>query len=419
MAEERAQRRLAAILAADVVGYSRLMERDEGGTLAALKARRREVLEPLVAKHRGRIFKITGDGMLVEFASAVSAVQCAVAVQKRMRELICTAPDAEPRIVLRIGINLGDIIVDGDDLYGDGINVATRLESLAEPGGIVIAGAVYDQVENKLLFDFDDLGNLRVKNISRPVHAYSVVRHWHGPEQSRTLIRISVMPSFAEKWLVPRLGGFKEAHPDIDILISAYARVVDFDAEDVDLAIRYGHGDWPGLRVDPLIREGFFPVCAPRLLAGPIPLKTPLDLLRHTLLYDSGWGDMWPRWFAVAGVRAKNLRHTLEFNQSNLTLQAAINGVGVALSQSALVGDDISAGRLVKPFDIKLVGNNGYHLVVAPAIADRPEIAAFRKWLMEMTRVCDVEQPLAGLSKHAPGRHVPSHPKAKRRRPTR
>src|SRR5262249_13144341 len=152
--------------------------------------------------------------------------------------------------------------------------------------------------------------------------------------------------------------------------------------EDIDVAIRYGRGDWPNLRVDPLISESFFPICAPRLLTGPIPLETPLDLLKHTLLYDSGWEEMWPRWFAVAGVQVKNLHHTLGFNQSNLTLQAAIDGVGVALGQPALVGDDISAGRLAKPFDIKLIGNNGYHLVAPPGTADRPEIATFRQWLL-------------------------------------
>ena len=132
MADERAQRRLAAILAADVVGYSRLMEADEAGTLATLKARRREVLEPIVARHRGRVFKVTGDGVLVEFASAVNAVQCAVDLQQGM----AAANDGQPedrQIVLRIGVNLGDVMVEGSDLYGDGVNIAARLETLAEP----------------------------------------------------------------------------------------------------------------------------------------------------------------------------------------------------------------------------------------------------------------------------------------------
>src|SRR6476661_2956822 len=135
MAEERVQRRLAAILTADVVGYSRLMEQDEAGTLSALKSRRSEVVAPLVADHNGRFVKVMGDGALIEFASAVDAVACAIKMQKRFAEANGNVPDIR-RIVLRIGINLGDIIVEGSDLYGDGVNVAARLEALADPGGI-------------------------------------------------------------------------------------------------------------------------------------------------------------------------------------------------------------------------------------------------------------------------------------------
>src|SRR5215831_18758065 len=131
MAEERVQRRLTAILAADVVGYSRLMEADEAATLAALKVRRKQVLEPLVAKHRGRVFKVTGDGVLVEFSSAVNAVQCAVDLQHGMAEANAGQPD-DRHIVLRIGVNLGDVLVEGSDLYGEGVNIAARLEAIAE-----------------------------------------------------------------------------------------------------------------------------------------------------------------------------------------------------------------------------------------------------------------------------------------------
>ena len=133
MAEERIQRRLAAILAADVVGYSRLMEADEAGTLTALKARRKDVLDPLVAKHQGRIFKVTGDGVLVEFGSAVNAVQCAVDLQQGMAAANGGQPE-DRHIVLRIGVNLGDVMVEGSDLYGDGVNIAARLEAIAESG---------------------------------------------------------------------------------------------------------------------------------------------------------------------------------------------------------------------------------------------------------------------------------------------
>src|SRR5215813_11641694 len=149
MAEERVQRRLTAILAADVVGYSRLMETDEAGTLAALKARRKDVLEPLVARHQGRVFKVTGDGVFVEFGSAVNAVQCAVELQHGMAAANSDQPE-DRHIVLRIGINLGDVMVDGSDLYGDGVNIAARLEGLAEPCGILVSATAHDHVGTKI-----------------------------------------------------------------------------------------------------------------------------------------------------------------------------------------------------------------------------------------------------------------------------
>src|SRR5262245_909963 len=173
MAEERVQRRLAAILAADVVGFSRMMEADEAGTLATLKARRKDVLDPLVAKHQGRTFKTTGDGVLVEFASAVNAVQCAVDLQYGMAT--ANGDEAESRqIILRIGVNLGDVMVEGSDLYGDGVNIAARLEALADPGGVLVSGTAYDHVKNKVKVGFDDLGAQPLRNIAEPVRAYRV-----------------------------------------------------------------------------------------------------------------------------------------------------------------------------------------------------------------------------------------------------
>jgi adenylate cyclase len=172
MAEERAQRRLAAILAADVVGYSRLMEQDEAGTLAALKARRQEILEPLVAEHKGRIVKLIGDGVLVEFASAVNAVTCAVELQKRMTAANDGITDRRRPIILRVGINLGDVVVDGDDLYGEGVNIAARLEEMAAPGTVYVSQTVRDHVRNKVELTFEDLGEQTVKNIAEPVRVY-------------------------------------------------------------------------------------------------------------------------------------------------------------------------------------------------------------------------------------------------------
>jgi adenylate cyclase len=171
MPEERAQRRLAAILAADVVGYSRLMERDEAGTLAALKTRRRNVFQPSIARHRGRIVKVMGDGVLVEFASAVDAVECAVALQEAMEAVNHDIPD-DRRIVLRIGINLGDVMVEGQDLYGDGVNIAARLEALADAGSVFISQMVFSHVKGKTNLDFEDLGERSLKNMVEPVRVY-------------------------------------------------------------------------------------------------------------------------------------------------------------------------------------------------------------------------------------------------------
>ena len=167
------ERRLAAILAADVVGYSRLMERNEAETFTRLRSHRKELFEPEIAKHSGRIFKLMGDGLLAEFTSVVDAVECAVAIQGGMVERNAGAPD-ETRIDVRIGINLGDVIVDGDDRHGDGINIAARLQELAEPGGIAVSLTVYHHVKNKLALGFEFLGERQVKNIAEPVVVYRV-----------------------------------------------------------------------------------------------------------------------------------------------------------------------------------------------------------------------------------------------------
>jgi adenylate cyclase len=171
MAQERVERRLTAILAADVAGYSRLMAGDEEGTLAALKTLRREVVDPKIKEHRGRIVSTTGDGLLSEFARVVDAVRCAVEVQREIAARNAGV-QAERRIEFRIGINLGDIMIDENDIFGDGVNVAARLEALAEPGGICVSRVVRDQVRDKLAIPFEDMGEQQVKNIVRPVRAY-------------------------------------------------------------------------------------------------------------------------------------------------------------------------------------------------------------------------------------------------------
>jgi len=166
-------RRLAAILAADVAGYSRLMGADEEGTHERLKGHFRELVNPNIAEHRGRIVKNTGDGFLAEFASVVDAVRCAIEVQRGMAERNADTPP-DKRIEFRIGINLGDVIVEPHDIFGDGVNIAARLEGLAEPGGICISRMVRDNVRDKLDYAFEDMGEQQVKNIARPVHVYRV-----------------------------------------------------------------------------------------------------------------------------------------------------------------------------------------------------------------------------------------------------
>jgi adenylate cyclase len=173
LAEERVERRLAAILCADVVEYSRLMGADEEKTLAVLKSHRRELIDPLIDQHRGRIFKTTGDGMLIEFASVVDAVRCAVVVQKGMEDRNANLPERE-RIRFRIGINVGDVMVDEGDMFGDGVNVAARIEALAAPGEICVSASVREQVGEKLPIGFADFGEHSVKNIARPVRVYRV-----------------------------------------------------------------------------------------------------------------------------------------------------------------------------------------------------------------------------------------------------
>jgi len=173
MAEARVERRLAAILAADVAGYSRLMGIDEEGTLASLKAHRRDLVDPKIAEHRGRIVKTTGDGALVEFGSAVDAVRCAMEIQRVMAERNVSMPE-DHRIEFRIGINVGDIIVDSGDIYGDGVNIAARVEALASPGAICLSDNAYQQIKGKLVVDVSDMGEQQLKNITQPIRVYRV-----------------------------------------------------------------------------------------------------------------------------------------------------------------------------------------------------------------------------------------------------
>ena len=210
MVEERVQRRLAAILAADVVGYSRLMGEDEAGTRARFNAHLQDLIEPAIAGRQGRIVKTTGDGLLVEFASVIDAVECAVRIQKAMADRNADEPE-DRRIEFRIGVNLGDVIIEGDDIHGDGVNVAARLEGLAETGGICVSSDVYRQARGKVDFAFEDLGEQDVKNIAVPVRAYRVRSEIPADQQ----ISAPAKPGLHRKWLA--------AAAAIILLIGAFA----------------------------------------------------------------------------------------------------------------------------------------------------------------------------------------------------
>jgi adenylate cyclase len=233
MSQERAERRLAAILAVDVVGYSRLMGKDEEGTLTALRSVRRELSDPKIKEHLGRIVKTMGDGLLVEFASVVGAVRCAVELQRAMSERNIAVPPSK-RIEFRIGIHQGDIIVEDGDIFGDGVNLAARMESLAEPGGICVSRTVRDEVRDKVSIAFDDMGEQHVKNIARPVRVFAVRRSETAAEAlvaEKALLPLPEKPSIA---VLPfqNMSGDPEqeyfADGVVDDITAALCRVRDF-----------------------------------------------------------------------------------------------------------------------------------------------------------------------------------------------
>jgi len=203
------------------------------------------------------------------------------------------------------------------------------------------------------------------------------------PERQRVLT-VSTIASLAAKWLVPRLIQFHAAHPDIEVRISTTMRSVDFRTEGIDLGIRYGKGDWPGLRADWLIQDSWFPVCSPALLQGERPLRRPEDLAHHTLIHVEHYREAWALWLEAAGAPVEiALRRGLTFDLIMVALQAAIDGSGVALAGTSFVEIDMAAGRLVAPFELALPHKEGGFYIVAPEeTADQPAIATFRNWLL-------------------------------------
>ncbi|NQU60297.1 MAG: transcriptional regulator GcvA [Rhodospirillales bacterium] len=201
-------------------------------------------------------------------------------------------------------------------------------------------------------------------------------------DDSTGVLTVSTLDSIASNWLVPRMGRFRERHPDIELRIAIDDALVDLSQGGVDVALRYGLGKYPGLHVVPLMTEDLFPVCTSKLLEKGRPLKEPADLRHYTLFHD----DMiegWSEWFKAAGISGDDMTHGFSFSRSNLVLSSAIAGEGVALARSRLVADEIAAGRLIKPFDISVPSSWAYYAVSAQASAGRPKIRAFREWLLE------------------------------------
>jgi LysR family glycine cleavage system transcriptional activator len=211
------------------------------------------------------------------------------------------------------------------------------------------------------------------------------------------VLTVSTLASLAAKWLLPRLTAFQESHPGIDVRITTSTALVDFRTGGVDAAIRYGRGQWPGLRADWLMADQLFPVCSPALLAGKKPLRKPEDLAEHVLLHSSaGNDDDWRLWLTAAGVSLEILKQpVLQFDMIFMTVQAAIDGLGVAVGRTAFVESDLAAGRLVAPFDVTLPIDVGFYLVCPEQSADTPKISAFREWLLA-TAKRDTQPSIAG-----------------------
>jgi LysR family transcriptional regulator, glycine cleavage system transcriptional activator len=210
--------------------------------------------------------------------------------------------------------------------------------------------------------------------------------------QSSGTLNISTLDSFAAKWLVPRLFRFRRAHGDIDVRLSTSEKLADFVTDGIDVAIRYGRGQYPGLKVELLLEEDVFPVCSPAFLEGPHPLRAPADLVHYTLIHDDFHID-WAMWLRTAGVEGVDPHRGPTYNASSHAVQAAVLGEGVVLGRSALIADDLAAGRLVRPFALRMPAGLAYHLVYPPRALQRHKVKAFRDWLLAEVAGEEAGQP--------------------------
>ncbi|NCF29643.1 MAG: transcriptional regulator GcvA [Gammaproteobacteria bacterium] len=237
---------------------------------------------------------------------------------------------------------------------------------------------------NRALLLSDD-GQAYLPSVSRAFTLLNEATDNLVSKQAPGPLTVSALPSFAARWLVPRLGRFRQIRPDIDLRIDPSAELTDFAGGDVDVSIRYGRGKYPGLRADWLMTEDIFPVCSPALLEGPHPLRDPQDLEHQVLLHDDGHGD-WRTWLLAAGVERVDPTRGPIFTDSGMVIQASMAGQGVALARAVLAADELAAGRLVRPFTLSLPSEYAYYLVCPANTAEHPKIAAFRDWLLSEAR---------------------------------
>ena len=237
---------------------------------------------------------------------------------------------------------------------------------------------------NRALLLTDD-GQAYLPSISRAFTLLNDATNDLLTKQAPGPLTVSALPSFAARWLVPRLGRFRQIRPDIDLRIDPSAELSDFAGGDVDVGIRYGRGKYPGMRADWLMTEDIFPVCSPALLEGPHPLRDPRDLQHQVLLHDDGHGD-WRTWLLAAGVDRVDPARGPIFTDSSMLIQAAMAAQGVALARGVLAADELAAGRLVRPFTLSLSTEYAYYLVCPVNTAEQPKIAAFRDWLLDEAR---------------------------------
>ena len=266
-----------------------------------------------------------------------------------------------------------------DELHVTQAAVSHQVKSLEEHLGL----RLFRRLNRTLLLT--DAGQLYLPPLTDAFECIDRATHRLRRQLGRARLTVSVLPSFAAGWLVPRLGRFRQRCPDVDLRIDPTATLTDFRRGDVDLGIRYGRGRYPGLRADWLMREEFYPVCSPRLLEGPVPLRDPADLVHHTLLHDEATVD-WRTWLLAAGVEGVDAERGITVTDSSMLLRAAIAGQGVALARSVLADDETASGRLVRPFDVDVPAEFAYYLAYPEESAGRPDVAAFREWILEETR---------------------------------